>query len=64
MILMSAFEDLSVVELFDDFELLEAIFVKPFSHEELVDRIRECLDDCPDATSSSSLDVSARATSS
>ena len=51
MILMSAFEDLSVVELFDDFELLEAIFVKPFSHEELVDRIRECLADCPDAAS-------------
>ena len=49
MILMSAFEDCKVVELFDDLELLEAIYVKPFSMSELVSRIRECLADCSDA---------------
>ncbi len=54
MILMSAFEDLQVVELFDDFDLLEAIFVKPFRHADLVSRIRESLADCPNATVSSS----------
>jgi DNA-binding response OmpR family regulator len=53
MILMSAFEDRKVVELFDDLELLEAIFVKPFSMGELVSRIQECLTDCPDTTVSS-----------
>ena len=47
MILMSAFEDCKIVELFDDLELLEAIYVKPFSMSELVSRIRECLADCP-----------------
>ena len=49
MILMSAFDDRKVVEMFDDFDLLEAIFVKPFSPDELVSRIRECLADCPSA---------------
>jgi DNA-binding response OmpR family regulator len=43
LILMSAFEDRKVVELFDDLELLEAIFVKPFDMGELVTRINECL---------------------
>jgi len=54
MILISAFEDHKVVELFDDLELLEAIFVKPFSMGELVSRIRECLADDPNAAVSSS----------
>jgi DNA-binding response OmpR family regulator len=54
MILTSAFEDCRVIELLDDLELLEAIFVKPFSMDELVSRIRECLADCPNATASSS----------
>ena len=54
MILISAFEDRKVVELFDDLELLEAIFVKPFSMGELVSRIRECLADDPNVAVSSS----------
>ena len=48
LILMSAFEDRKVVELFDDLELLEAIFVKPFSMGELVSQINECLAASPD----------------
>jgi len=43
LILMSAFEDRKVVELFDDLELLDAIFVKPFSMGELLTRIEACL---------------------
>ena len=54
MMLMSAFEDFKVVELFEDFELLEAIFVKPFSMEEMVSRIRECLASCSSAAASPS----------
>ena len=49
MILISAFEDLKVVELFDDMDLLEAILVKPFSTDELVSQVRECLADCQNA---------------
>ena len=49
MILMSAFEDRKVVELFDDLDLVDAIFVKPFSMGELVSRIQECLAGCRDA---------------
>jgi CheY-like chemotaxis protein len=45
MILISAFEDCTVVELMDDLDFLEAIFVKPFSMDELMKRIRECLAD-------------------
>lgn len=54
MILISAFEECNVVELIDDLELLEAIFVKPFSMEELMTQIRECLADCKIAEKSSS----------
>ena len=54
MILMSAFEDCKVVELFGDLDLLAAIYVKPFSMSELINRIRECLTDCPKAAVSSS----------
>jgi DNA-binding response OmpR family regulator len=43
MILISTFENCSVTELIDDLELLEAIFVKPFNMEDLMNRIRECL---------------------
>jgi DNA-binding response OmpR family regulator len=43
LILTSTFLDAKVVEMFEDFDLLEAIFVKPFSPAELVIRIRECL---------------------
>ena len=43
MILISAFDDLTVVELIDDLDLLEAIVVKPFPMSELISRIRECL---------------------
>jgi len=53
MILISAFEECNVVDLIDDLELLEAIFVKPFSMEELMTRIRECLEDCKIAADSS-----------
>ncbi|MDP6722130.1 MAG: response regulator, partial [Pirellulaceae bacterium] len=53
MILMSAFEDIKVVEMLEDIELLEAIFVKPFSMEEMVSQIRGCLAGCPNAASPS-----------
>ena len=43
MILMSAFANLTVVELIDDLDLLEAIVVKPFLMSELISRIQECL---------------------
>ena len=49
--LISAFFDDKVVEMFEDFDLLEAIFVKPFSPKELVIQIRECLTARPNAAS-------------
>ncbi len=54
MILISAFQDCSVVELIEDIELLDAIFVKPFSMEELMSQIRTSLPDSKVATDSPS----------
>ena len=53
LILTSTFLDAKVVEMFEDFDLLEAIFVKPFSPAELVIQIRECLTARPNAASPS-----------
>ena len=60
-ILMTAFEDGKVVGSVEDRELLEAIFVKPFSMGELVSRIRECLAECPNATTGDVLPAGGRA---
>ena len=63
MILMSAFEDISVAELFDDFDMLVSIFVKPFPVDELIHQIRECLTARPNAASATKFVGSSSATS-